>query len=168
MGSVGDAAVRRPLSVWLLSAVLGVLSLGGLSGAWMFLAHPDGKAIGMQETLARLPVDSFFLPGIFLLLVMCLLPTLLIVGLLARPDWALLDPVSRATGMHWSWVGTVALDVVIVIWLGIESFYIGFSAPAQYFTAVLGVGIFVFALVPSTRRAMHQQPASGNPTSASS
>ena len=122
----------------------------------MFLAHPDGRGIGMEETLAKLPVSSFVLPGVFLLLVMCLVPALLIVGLLARPDWRWLDPVSRATGMHWSWVGTVALGIVIVIWLGVESLYIGFSAAVQYFTAVLGVGIIVFALVPSTRRAMHQ------------
>jgi hypothetical protein len=155
MGSDSDNAVRHPLSVWLLSAVLAILSLGGLSGAWMFLAHPDGKGIGMEETLAKLPVSSFVLPGVFLLLIMCLLPALLIVGLLARPDWAWLDPVSRATGMHWSWLATLALGIGIVIWLGVESLYIGFSAPAQYFTAVLGVGIFVFVLVPSTRRAMH-------------
>jgi hypothetical protein len=156
MTSDGRSATKRPLSVWLLSAVLAVLSLGGLVGAWMFFAHPDGKGIGMEGTLAELPVDSFLLPGVFLLLVMCIFPALLVVGVLARPDWALLDPVSRASGMHWSWVGCVALGVVIVLWLLLEAVYIGFSAAAQYFTAVLGVGIFVFALVPSTRRVMRR------------
>lgn len=153
---MGGSEIKRPVSVWLLSAVLAILSLGGLSGAWMFLAHPDGRGIGMEETLAKLPVGSFILPGVFLLLVMCLLPALLIVGLLVRPDWRWLGPVSRATGMHWSWVGTVALGIVIVVWLGVEALYIGFSAAAQYFTAVLGVGIFVFVLLSSTRRAMRQ------------
>jgi len=156
MGSVGGTGVKRPLSVWLLSVVLAILSLGGLSGAWMFLAHPDGRGVGMEDTLAQLPVSSFVLPGVFLLLVMCLLPALLIVGLLVRPDWRWLDSVSRATGMHWSWVGAVALGIVIVVWLGIEALYIGFSAPAQYFTAVLGVGIFVFVALPSTRHAMRR------------
>ena len=156
MGSDSGTAARRPVSVWLLSVVLAILSLGGLSGAWMFFAHPDGRGIGMEETLAELPVSSFVLPGAFLLLVMCLVPALLVVGLLARPDWRWLDRVSRATGMHWSWVGTVALGIVIVIWLGVEALYIGFSAAQQYFTAALGLLIVVFALVPSTRRAMHQ------------
>ncbi len=145
---------RRPLGVWLLSGVLAVLSLGGLSGAWMFLSRPDGKGIGMEDTLARLPVDSFVLPGLFLLLVMCLVPALLVFGLLARPDWRWLRPVSRATGMHWPWAATLALGVVLAAWLCVQTLYIGFSAPAQYFTAALGVGILTLVLAPSTRRAL--------------
>ena len=156
MRSDRSTVARRPVSVWLLSVVLVILALGGLSGAWMFLTHPDGRGIGMQGALAKLPVSNFVLPGVFLLLVMCFVPTLLVVGLLARPDWRWLDPLSRATGMHWSWVGTVALGVVIVIWLGVQSLYMGFSAAAQYFTAALGLAIIAFALVPSTRRAMRE------------
>ena len=147
----------RPLSVWLLAVVLAVLSVGGLVGAWMFLAHPDGRGIGMEVTLADLPVDSFTLPGVFLLVVMCLLPAFLVFGLLARPSWRWLDPVSRVTHAHWSWALTVALGFGIALWLGLQSFYLGFSAPAQYFTAVLGAGILLFSLVPSTRRALRRQ-----------
>lgn len=146
--------VKRPLSVWLLAGVLAILSLGGLVGAWMFLSHPDGKAIGMESTLAKLPVDSFLLPGIFLLTLMCFLPAILVFGLLARPGWGWLASTLQATGMHWSWVLTVALGVGIVIWLGVQTLFIGFSAPAQYFTAVLDAGILTLALIPPTRRAM--------------
>jgi hypothetical protein len=154
--SPSERYAARPLTVWLLVVVLAVLSLGGLVGAWMFLAHPDGVGIGMEKTLVELPVDSFTLPGVFLLVVMGLLPAFLVFGLLVRPDWRWLDPVCRAAHAHWSWVFTVALGIGIAVWLGLQSLYLGFSAPAQYFTALLGIGILVFALVPSTRRAMRQ------------
>lgn len=160
MADPGDPALpsradrRRPLSLWLLAAVMAVLFLGGLSGAWMFLAHPDGRGIGMEATLARLPVDSFVLPGLFLPLVMSLLPALLIAGMLSRSDWPWLEPLAQATGMRGSWVCAVALGIGIGIWLGIQGFFIGFAAPAQRFTALIGAGILLCALAPSTRRAM--------------
>lgn len=154
--SRAERSVERPLSVWLLCLTLAILSLGGLVGAWMFFSHPDGKGIGMEATLASLPVSSFVLPGIFLLCVMCALPALLVFGLLVRPEWTWLEWVSGSSGMHWSWVAALALCVVIAGWLGVEAVYIGFSAPAQYFTAVLGAGILVFSLMPSTREALRK------------
>lgn len=151
-----ERSIERPISLWLLCLTLAILSFGGLVGAWMFFSHPDGKGIGMVATLASLPVASFVLPGVFLLTVMCVLPALLIFGLLARPGWAWMERMSDSSGMHWSWVASLALCVVIAGWLGLQTVYIGFEAPAQYFTAVLGAGILTFSLVPSTRRALRK------------
>lgn len=143
---------RRPLIVWLLVGALAILALGGLSGAWMFLADPTGARIGMADTLQKLPVESFLLPGLFLLVAMFIFPLFLVYGLVRMPDWRWADRFFGRSTMHWTWISTVALGIGLIGWLLLQTVYIGFSAPAQYFTAGLAVVILALALVPPTKR----------------
>ena len=143
--------MRRPVSIWLLVATLVVLALGGLAGAYGFLSDPSGLGMGMADQLERLPVPDYTLPGIFLLLVMCIFPLVLVYGLLVRPRWKLLDPLVVWSNEHWAWVGSLVLGLGLALWLAIQAFFIGFSAPIQWFTAFLGLSILVTTLVSPTR-----------------
>ena len=58
--------------------------------------------------------------------------------------------VSELAGYHWSWVGGMMLTLVLVIWLAVEGSLIGLDWPATYFTVLIGVGIFVMMILPST------------------
>jgi hypothetical protein len=46
----------------------------------------------------------------------------------------------------------VTLGVVLALWLVAEGILIGFEWPIQYVTAVNGILILLFALVPSVRK----------------
>ncbi len=159
-GSDGDGTsaqlmhAGRPLSVQLLVAVLVLLAVGGASGAAMFFFSPDGSRIGMAGVLRRLPVDSFILPGVFLLLVMCLLPATLVYALVARPSWGWVQRCCGWGGRHWSWWGSLLLAAVLFAWLAVQAAYIGFGAPAQVFTAALALVLLVLAVMPSVRRTL--------------
>jgi hypothetical protein len=144
--------MRHPVSVWLLVVTLIVLALGGLAGAFGFLSDPSGTGMGMSVQLERLPVPDYTLPGIFLLVVMCIFPLLLVYGLLVRSRWKLLDPVVVWSNQHWAWVGSLVLGLGVALWLAIQALYIGFSAPIQWFTAFLGLSILVTTLVTPTRK----------------
>jgi hypothetical protein len=143
--------VRRPVSTWLLIASLIVLALGGLAGAYGFLSDPTGSGMGMTAQLERLPVSDFVLPGVFLLLAMFLLPLVLVFGLLTRRAFGRLEPLAAWSDEHWAWVGSLALGLGLALWLMIQAFLIGFSAPIQWFTALLDVTILVTTLVKPTR-----------------
>ena len=143
--------MRRPVSIWLLVAALVVLALGGLAGAYGFLSDPLGSGMGMADQLERLPVPDYTLPGIFLLVVMCIFPLVLVYGLLVRPRWKSLDPLVVWSNEHWAWVGSLVLALGLALWLAIQAFFIGFSAPIQWFTAFLGLSILVTTLVSPTR-----------------
>jgi hypothetical protein len=138
--------------VWLLVVTLVILALGGLAGAYGFLSDPSGSGMGMADQLQRLPVPDYTLPGIFLLVVMCILPLLIVYGLLARPRWGFIDPFVLWSNQHWAWLGSLTLGIGLALWLAIQAYFIGFAAPSQWFTALLGLSILVTSLVAPTRR----------------
>lgn len=143
--------MKHPVSVWFLVIVLLVLALGGLSGACGFLSDPTGAGMGMADVLGQLPIPDFTLPGIFLLLVMCLFPGFLIYGLLARPKWKVFDSLEKTFKMHWALSGALALGLILAVWLVVQAFLIGFSAPVQWLTAGLDLCLLVTGSVSPTR-----------------
>ncbi|MFC1653062.1 hypothetical protein ACFL3F_05015 [Planctomycetota bacterium] len=144
--------MHRPLALWPLLFLLLFLALGGLYGGIAMLTDPTGGSLQLTEVLPLLPVADFILPGVFLLVMMGLVPLLLIYGLLACPkwDWSLALPYLGK--YHWSWIGTVGLAVVLGIWLLVQGALIGFKWPIQYVTAINGILIVLLALVPNVRK----------------
>lgn len=143
--------MRRPFMVWPLIIILLVLALGGgLYGGTIMLVDPTGNLLGVADVLPLLPVSNFILPGIFLFVVMGLFPLALVFGLITRPNWSWLDSYFGWSRFAWPWTLTIALVVILCIWLAIEGLYMGFF-PITYVTAVLGLFILLFALLPSVR-----------------
>ncbi|RJP53314.1 MAG: hypothetical protein C4557_04905 [Anaerolineaceae bacterium] len=144
--------MKRPVTLWILIFWLGFLALGGLYGGIAMLLDPSGGSLGMAGVLPLLPVANYVLPGLFLLVIMGLLPLLLIYGLLARPNWTWLESMLRQTKYHWAWTGTVVLGAALAIWLLVEGILIGFKWTIQYVTAVNGLFIVLFVFLPSVRK----------------
>jgi len=144
--------MQRPFVLWLLALSLLFLALGGLYGGIAMLVGPTGGSLGLTETLPLLPVSDYILPGIFLLVVMGLAPLLLIYGLLARPNWRWAKRLSYWSGHHWAWMGTLGLGVTLAVWLIVEGLLIGFEWAIQYITAVDGLLIMLFVLLPGVRK----------------
>ena len=128
------------------------LAFGGLYGGTSMLLDPSGAALGMDVVLPQLPVASFVLPGLFLIVVMGLLPIVLAYGLVARPAWPFADAAARRAGHHWAWSGTLALGLVLGAWLVLHAALIGFAWPIQFVTAGNAVVIVALALLPNVRR----------------
>ena len=143
--------MQRPFTLWLLVFFLVFLALGGLYGGIAMLTDPTGNSLQMTEVLPLLPVPDYTLPGLFLLSVMGLVPLFLTYGLLARPNWTWSESLSRWSGHHWAWTGTLALGVMLAIWLLVQGLLIGFKWPIQYVTAVNGFFIILLVLVPGVR-----------------
>ena len=91
-------------------------------------------------------------PGVFLVVVMGLLPLALAFGLLARPDGRWAAAVARLSGHHWAWTGALVLGVVLLLWLAVQAWLIGFTWPIQFVTAGNAVAIVVLASLPAVRR----------------
>ncbi len=144
--------MKRPVALLFLVVLLLVLAAGGLYGGIAMLLDPSGASLQMTEVLASLPVPDYTLPGLFLLFVMGVAPLVLTYGLLTRPAWRWAEPLSRAGRHHWAWTGTLALCVVLAVWLTVQGWMIGFRWPIQFVTAGIGLGIVVLALVPGVRR----------------
>lgn len=141
----------RRLALWALVVSLIFLAFGGLYGGLSMLRDPSGAALGMDVVLPRLPVPNYVLPGVFLVVVMGLMPLGLAYGLLARPASPWAAAVARLSGHHWAWTGAIMLGVVLVLWLAVQAWMIGFSWPIQFVTAANAVAIVVLASLPAVR-----------------
>lgn len=124
------------------------------------LIDPSGKLLQMGDILQFLPVSNYFLPGLFLVLVMGLLPIFLAYALLTRPHWIWADRMARGCGYYWAWTGTLVLGVILMAWLLVQSLLIGFRWPIQYITAGNGILIILLSLVPGVRKYFRYHPVS--------
>ncbi len=143
--------MRRPLMLWPLVFCLLVLALGGgFSGGITMLIDPTGELLGVADILPLLPVPNYVLPGIFLLVVMGLFPLMLAITLIARPTWTWANSLFQWSSHYWAWTGTLLLVAILTLWLIYEVWLIGFF-PITIITAVLGLLILLFALMPGVR-----------------
>ncbi|MBI3161258.1 MAG: hypothetical protein HYZ23_02050 [Chloroflexi bacterium] len=141
--------MRKSFVLWLLATSLIFLSIGGLYGGILMLTDPSGKSLQMDSVLPQLLVPNYVLPGFFLLFVMGLAPLFLTFGLLARPKWIQLPNIFRH---YWAWTATLALGIALILWLALQAFLIGFQWPIQYVTAINGLLIILFSLIPQVRK----------------
>ena len=116
----------------LLVILLVFLSLSGLFGI-LFLIDPSGELVEMPLShLDKLPIDTFLLPGLFLLIVYGIGSSIIIYGLLRQLFWA---PVAG-----------LLLGLVLIGWVIGQIILLGEPAMLQYIYLTVGVAIFLLSL----------------------
>lgn len=116
----------------LLVILLVFLSLSGLFGI-LFLIDPGGELVEMPLSLLdKLPIDTFFLPGLFLLIVYGIGSAVIIYGLLRQLFWA---PVAG-----------LLLGLVLIGWVIGQIILWGAPVMLQYIYLTVGVAIFLLSL----------------------
>jgi len=128
------------------------LGLGGLYGGITMLIDPSGKLIQMAEVLPALLVPDYTMPGLFLTGVMGLLPLLLAYALAARPAWIWLQRRLPWPARYWAWMASLALGVLLVLWLILQISLIGLRWPIQYVTALNALMIVALSLLAPVKR----------------
>jgi hypothetical protein len=117
----------------LLVILLVFLSLSGLFGI-VFLIDPSGELVEMPLShLDKLPIDTFFLPGLFLLIVYGIGSSIITYGLLRQLFWA---PVAG-----------LLLGLVLIGWVTGQIILWGEPAMLQYIYLTVGVAIFLLSLI---------------------
>jgi hypothetical protein len=142
---------KRPTALWLLIFLLVFLSFGGFYGGISMLVDPSGSALEMEEVLPLLPVSDYILPGLFLVIVMGIIPLILAYGLIWKPDWGGIQRISAWSGYYWAWTGALVLASLLILWLAVQGFLIGFAWAIQYITLANGLLIIFAALLPGLR-----------------
>lgn len=151
--------MRASILIRLLAAWLVFLALGGLYGGLSMLLDPTGRLLQMDAVLPQLLVPDFRLPGLFLVVVMGLVPLVLAYALLRQPHWSWAEAMPRLRRQYWAWTASLVLSALLILWLLLQAALIGFRWPIQYVTAANGLIILVLTLLPAVRRAFHRTPS---------
>lgn len=136
----------RPFTLWALIGCLLFLSISGLAGGIGMLMDPSGANLSLpDDLLADLPIDTFILPGLYLVLVYGLLSPVIAYGLWKRSPWA--------------WEATVVLSIILLGWIIGQVILWGSPHIIQITYFVLGLAMLILSLTPATRDDQQQRIA---------
>ena len=128
---------HQPKSLQVIKTLLVILfvflSLSGLFGI-VFLIDPSGALVDMPLShLDKLPIDTFFLPGLYLLIVYGIGSAVIAYGLVRQLFWA---PVAG-----------LLLGLVLIAWVIGQIILWGEPAILQYLYLSIGAAIFLLSLM---------------------
>jgi len=136
----------------ILLIVLGFLALGAIGGGAVLIISPTGELIGMPlSELRNSPFNSFLIPGIILFSVLGLIPLLLIIALLKKPEFRLCEQINLFKDMHWSWTFTVYIAFTLIGWIQIQIVFLQSVHWLHTFYMFYAVVIIIIALLPQIR-----------------
>ncbi|MEM5774583.1 MAG: hypothetical protein AAGU05_06235 [Anaerolineaceae bacterium] len=143
---------KKPaLTFRFLYILLVLLSAGAVISGALMMISPDGGIMHMPlRMLNGSPFGSFFIPGLILFTFLGVFPALIAYGMQKKPVWAWAEWFNPFKRYHWSWAGSMAAGIIVIIWLTVELVWVGFSGLlALYY--VWGGLIIVLALLPGVR-----------------
>jgi len=142
---VKDTSMRN-----LFLFVLGFLALGAIGGGIVLMISPSGELLGLPlSEYKNIPFDSFLIPGIVLLSVIGIIPSLLIVALIKQPKSKIAERFNLFNDMHWSWTFSIYIAFCLIAWIHIQLIFLqGKVDWLHTFYLFYGILIIIIALLP--------------------
>lgn len=143
--------MKRPFESWILIVLLVLLAINAFYGGISLMLAPDGSLLKMQPGwLDNSPFNSYFIPGLLLLLMNGIFPLVAVFGLITRNNnWS--GWLNIYKNRCWGWTFAVYSGIVTNIWIIVQQLM------AEYFvlqTIIAGVGLLILisALLPRVMR----------------
>ncbi len=143
--------VKRIRNIFLI--VLGFLGLGAIGGGLVLIISPTGELIGIPlSEFKNIPFNSYLIPGIILFVVLGIIPLLLIIALLKKPESKLAEQINIFKDMHWSWTYSIYIAFILIGWVYIQLIFLqGVVHWLHTFYMFYAILIIVVALLPQMR-----------------
>ena len=133
--------------------LLGFLVIGAIGGGLVLIISPTGELIGLPfSEFKNMPFSSFLIPGIILLSVLGIIPLLLIIALLKKPESRLAEKINIFKDMHWSWTYSIYIAFALIGWIHIQLIFLqGEVYWLHTFYIFYAILIIIVALLPQIR-----------------
>ena len=143
----------RPKALYVLTGLLVFQGISALFGGFMLIGDPTGGWLQMPlAALDGTPFGDYLIPGLILFLVLGVYPLVVAHALGRKAPWRPRSGLEGLTGMHWAWLASLSVGVVLVVWIFVEGLMIGFDHPLQVIYLLLGLVLIWLALLPAIRR----------------
>ncbi len=145
--------------MYLLFFLLLFQGVGAMGGGLTLVLSPSGEWMGMPASyLVHTPFNSFLIPGLILCFLLGILPLSLVYALVRRPGWRWANALNVFSDKHWAWTYTLYTGIMVILWIDVQVFFIGYVHLLQTIIAFVGVFITVLALTPPVQRRYAQNP----------
>ena len=144
----------KPFSLYILLFLLFFQSISGLLGGFVLTISPSGSIIKLPVSLLEgSPFYNFLIPGLILLLLLGVYPSLVFYALITKPEWKLFSALNIYKDRFWGWTYSLYIAIVLILWIDFEILIIGYYSflYLQTIYAFLGVLILIFTLLPSVQ-----------------
>jgi hypothetical protein len=112
------------------------------------LLDPSGKTLRMPMIfLMGSPFPDYFIPGLFLLIFLGILPSIAFIGLINN-RWKGPNLLNIYNKLHWGWTYSIYTGLILILWMDLQVSFIGYWHSIQTFHALTGVIILIFTLLP--------------------
>lgn len=147
-----SAQRRRPATVIAVLVLLVFLGLTALGGGIEMILFPSGNQYVPGEWLEGIPwIESWLVPGLVLSIGFGLGSLFVGFGLLRRPRWRWISPISERTGHHWSWIGAIVLGAGLALWIVLEVLLVPERSVIEAVYGFIAFALIALALAPSAR-----------------
>jgi hypothetical protein len=141
--------MKRPFETWILIVLLVLLAVNAFYGGISLMMAPDGSLLKMQPGwLENSPFNSYFIPGLLLLLMNGVFPLVAIFGLITRNNSQVLNRLNIYKNRYWGWTFAVYSGIITNIWIIVQQLM------AEYFilqTIIAAVGLLIIVAALSPR-----------------
>ncbi|MCW3791568.1 hypothetical protein OM416_08255 [Paenibacillus sp. LS1] len=138
---------------WLLILMNGILGVGAIVGGVTLIMDPSGSMVNLPESLLeRSPFSSFLFPGIILLLVLGVMPTMIAISLFRYVHCGLGERLNLYPDRYWAWSFSLYTGFALIIWIMVQVYWIQDVSLIHLVYFAWGVGIQVVTLLPGIQK----------------
>jgi len=145
--------MKKSLSSYFLFFLVLLQAISAIPAGLSLIFDPSGKSIGLPiEMLEPSPFRNFFIPGVFLFVVLGIFPIITFYGLLRKNKSKLAEKINLYKEYHWSWTFSYYLGLLLILWINMQLFFIRDFGMLHFIYSMLGVLIILITHLPNTKR----------------
>jgi len=143
----------RSVLWWILFLLQILLGVGAVIGGAILVAAPDGHLLQMPLSMLQYsPFPNFLIPGVILTTLLGIYPLGVAYSLRKRPAWRWPNVINPFKRTHWSWAGSLAAGVIVVIWIIVEVIMLRSVKFLHVLYFVWGIALVLLTLAPAVQR----------------
>lgn len=133
-----------------LIVVITILAITSIYGGFALMFDRSGSILDLSTKLLEGSVfKSYLFPGIILLILLGIFPTVTVYGLITKKKSRIANKLNIYKKSHWAWAYAIYSGVILILWIDFQIMIIGGGNILQSIYAILGVVIIILALMPS-------------------
>jgi len=145
-------SIKPPFTASILIVSHFLLGIGAFFSGLLMMISPTGGKMQMPLSLIeRSPFTSYFIPGLILCLFVGVYPLGVAYSLWKMPGWTWPEVINPFKKYHWSWAGSLATAVILVIWLSVELIWVSYFFLHTIYYVWAGA-IVLLTLLPAVRK----------------